>query len=66
MIFCKFLFKEKVRIMTIKADTFPEKKLEENNTSEPVKSKSIKSYSKREIDIINAAYGTTYKYNKDM
>lgn len=54
------MFKEKVRIMTIKE---PEKKVD---TPEPAKSKSIKSYSKREIDIINAAYGTTYKYNEDM
>ena len=54
------MLKEKVRIMTIKE---PEKKVD---TPEPAKSKSIKSYSKREIDIINAAYGTTYKYNEDM
>lgn len=60
------MFKEKAKIMTIKAHTSPEKKVEENNTSEPTRSKSIKSYSKREIDIINAAYGTNYKYNEDM
>jgi hypothetical protein len=48
--------------MTIKE---PEKKVEEDTTSQPIRSKSIKSYSKREIDIINAAYGTTYKYNED-
>jgi hypothetical protein len=52
--------------MTIKSDTSPEKKVEENNTSAPTRSKSIKSYSKKEIDTINAAYGTKYKYNEDM
>ena len=46
--------------MTIKE---PEKKVD---TPEPAKSKSIKSFSKREIDIINSAYGTTHKYNEDM
>jgi hypothetical protein len=51
--------------MTLKGDIIPDKKVEENTTSEPTRSKSIKSYSKREIDIINAAYGTTYKYNED-
>lgn len=59
------MFKEKVRIMTLKGDIIPDKKVEENTTSEPTKSKSIKSYSNREIDIINAAYFTTYKYNED-
>jgi hypothetical protein len=56
------LFKEKVRIMTLKEDIISDKKVD---ISEPVKSKSIKSYSNREIDIINAAYFTTYKYNED-
>ena len=41
-----------------------EKKFDEkNNESEPVRSKSIKSYTAKEIDMINAAYGTDYKYN---
>lgn len=57
---------KKSKIMTIKSDTSPEKKVEENNTSAPTRSKSIKSYSKKEIDTINAAYGTKYKYNEDM
>ena len=42
-----------------------EKKVDEkeNNTSEPMRSKSIKSYTAKEIDMINSAYGTNYKYN---
>jgi hypothetical protein len=48
--------------MTLKEDIISDKKVD---ISEPVKSKSIKSYSNREIDIINAAYFTTYKYNED-
>ena len=44
-----------------------EKKLDEkNNESEPVRSKSIKSYTAKEIDMINSVYGTDYKYNKDF
>lgn len=42
-----------------------EKKVEEkNNESEPTRSKSIKSYTAKDIDMINATYGTDYKYNK--
>jgi hypothetical protein len=37
---------------------------EKNNESEPTRSKSIKSYTAKEIDMINATYGTDYKYNK--
>jgi hypothetical protein len=41
-----------------------EKKVEEKNyESEPLRSKSIKSYTAKEIDMINATYGTDYKYN---
>lgn len=45
-----------------------EKKVDEikNNTSEPVRSKSIKSYTAKEIDMINATYGTDYKYNHKL
>jgi len=42
-----------------------EKKVEQkNNEYEPTRSKSIKSYTAKEIDMINATYGTDYKYNK--
>lgn len=43
-----------------------EKKVDKNNDSEPVRSKSIKSYTAKEIDMINAAYGTDYKYNDKL
>lgn len=44
-----------------------EKKVEEKNYElEPLRSKSIKSYTAKEIDMTNATYGTDYKYNKDI
>jgi hypothetical protein len=44
-----------------------EKKTEENNNDlEPLRSKSIKSYTAKEIDMTNANYGTDYKYNKNI
>lgn len=45
-----------------------EKKIDEikNNTSEPSRSKSIKSYTAKEIDMINSSYGTDYKYNHKL
>ena len=44
-----------------------EKKVDEkNNDSEPVRSKSIKSYTAKEIDMINSTYGTDYKYNHKL
>ncbi len=57
--------KEKVRIMKKEDNNFNiEKKVEEKNyESEPLRSKSIKSYTAKEIDMINATYGTDYKYN---